>query len=426
MDLYPKETAETHIDTASTHLANMNRAGLRVALQGRDLRLLLAGQVISQMGDSFLLVAMLIIVRSLTTSSLALAALAASIGIPTVLFGLFGGVFVDRFDRRWTMLGADIVRGLVVLALLLVRDARDIPIMLAVGFVMGTAGVLFIPARNAVLPLIVPAAGLVAANMLIEGTQVAALVIGPAMGGLFVTRFGSDIAILFDSLTFFLSGVCIFMMRVQHDKSTIQPLSGAQLRHELREGLDYVRHHPLLLRLMMAGATSMLALGAVIILGTIQLQEVYQVDASGLGSLLSVLGLGMVVGGLLVATPIAFHHPAPIVGISMAVLGASLGVFPFLPEFRFALMAIFVTGLTLIASRSIVAALVQINTPNDRLGRVESAYNILLAIAYNASLIATGVLGVAVDPRFIFVAAGVLSLLAGWLAFQALRHRPAA
>jgi hypothetical protein len=100
-----------------------------------------------------------------------------------------------------------------------------------------------------------------------------------------------------------------------------------------------------------------------------------------------------------------------------------LAVFPFLPEFRYALLAIFITGVGLIASRSVIAALVQITVPNDRLGRVESAYNILLAIAYNTSIIATGALGVAVDPRFIFVAAGLLALGAGWLAYVALRRR---
>ncbi|MEO8617022.1 MAG: hypothetical protein ABI600_17915 [Luteolibacter sp.] len=78
---------------------------------------------------------MLVLIRSLTTSPLALAGLAASIGLPTVLFGLFAGVMVDRFDRRWTMLAADIVRGIVVLALVLVRDARDVPLMMLVHFI---------------------------------------------------------------------------------------------------------------------------------------------------------------------------------------------------------------------------------------------------------------------------------------------------
>ncbi|MCW5849504.1 MAG: MFS transporter [Anaerolineae bacterium] len=404
-------------------LGEVSRAGLRVALSGRDMRLLVFGQVVSQIGDSFLLVAMLIIVRQLTSSPLALAGLAASIGLPTVLFGLFGGVIVDRFDRRWAMLIADIVRGVVVLALLLVRDARGLPVVLAVGFIMGTAGVLFIPARNAVLPMLVAPAGLVAANMLIEATQVLALVIGPALGGLFVARFSPQAAIVFDSLTFFSSGVAIFLMSVRHVNVHTEPFTATELRTALFEGIQFVRSSPLILRLIAAGSASMLALGAVIILGTVQLQEEFQVDPSGIGGLLSVLGLGMVVGGALVALPIAYHHPAPFVGASMVGLALSLSVFPFLPDFRLALVAIFVTGLTLIASRSIIAALVQINTPNDRLGRVESAFNIMLAISYNASLIATGALGIAVNARLIFLAAGALALTSGYIAYQALAKR---
>ncbi len=416
------ETTEVSPEGVNAGLAELQRAGLAVALQGRDMKLLVAGQVISQVGDSFLLVAMLVIVRTLTSSPLALAGLAASIGLPTVLFGLFAGVMVDRFDRRLVMLVSDVIRGLVVLLLLLVRDARDVPLMMAVGFIMGTAGVLFIPARNAILPRIVAPSGLVAANMLIEATQVAALVAGPALGGLFVARVGAQIAIVFDSLTFFASGLTIFLMSVRHVNVHTEPLTSEQLRRDLFEGLLHIRRTPLLIRLMAAGSASMLALGAVIILGTVQLGEVYQVDASGIGVLLSVLGLGMVAGGALVALPYAHHHPAPMIGAGMSLLGISLAVFPFLPDFRLALVAIFVTGLSLIMSRSIVGALVQINVPNDLLGRVESAYNIMLAVAYNASIIATGALGVALDPRLIFIAAGAFVLVSGFLAWVAIRR----
>ena len=157
-------------------LSGATRAGIAVALHSRDLRLLFIGQVVSQIGDSFLLIAMLTLVRSLTSSPVALALIAASIGLPPVIFGLFAGVFVDRWDRRLTMLVADIVRGVAVLALLFVQDARGLPIMLVVGFVMGTMGVLFLPARNALLPKMVPPEGLVAANLLVEGSQVACLV----------------------------------------------------------------------------------------------------------------------------------------------------------------------------------------------------------------------------------------------------------
>ncbi len=415
------ETIELGVEPVSL---SEGRAGLRVALRSRDLRLLAAGLAVSQLGDSFLLVAMLIIARSLTTNPLAISLLAASIGLPTVLFGLFAGVLIDRFDRRKVMILSDIIRGVAVLFLLLVRDARDLPIMMIVGFIMGTAGVLFLPARNALLPRIVPAEGLVAANMLIEATQIAALVVGPALGGLFVTVLGPQAAIAFDSASFFVSATCIFLLSTRHVRMQTEKLTARQLRDEMMEGLRYIRRNDLLWRLMLAGAASMLGLGAVIILGTVQIQDVYNIQASGIGALLSVLGLGMVVGGAAVATPWAHIYPAPFVGVSMVLLGSSLALFPFLGDFRLALVAIFITGASLISLRSVVSALMQMNVPDDRRGRVESANNVVMAASYNASLIATGALGIAIAPSFLFPLAGAFVLAAGVLAFQSIRRLP--
>lgn len=420
----PETTDETIELGVAPISSSESRAGLRVALQSRDMRLLASGLAVSQLGDSFLLVAMLIIARSLTTNPFAISLLAASIGLPTVLFGLFAGVLIDRFDRRKVMIASDIVRGVAVLFLLLVQDARGLPIMMVVGFVMGTAGVLFLPARNALLPRIVAAEGLVAANMLIEATQIAALVVGPALGGIFVTQLGPKAAILFDSASFFVSAVCVFFLSTRQVRMHTEKLTATQLRDEMMEGLHYIRDHDLLWRLMLAGAASMLGLGAVIILGTVQIQEVYSIEASGIGALLSVLGLGMVVGGAAVATPWAHIYPAQFVGVSMVLLGASLGIFPFLGDFRLALGAIFVTGASLIALRSVVSALMQMNVPDDRRGRVESANSVVMASSYNVSIIATGALGIAIPPTYLFPLAGLFVLGAGVLAFQSIRQMP--
>lgn len=419
------ETTDETIDLGVGPVSlSEGRAGLRVALRSHDLRFLAAGLAVSQLGDSFLLVALLIIARSLTTNPLAISLLAVSIGLPTVLFGLFAGVLIDRFDRRKVMIVSDIIRGVAVLFLLLVQDASDLPIMMIVGFIMGTAGVLFLPARNALLPRIVAAEGLVAANMLIEATQIAALVIGPALGGLFVTVLGPQAAILFDSASFFVSALCIFLLSTRHVRMHTEKLTSRQLRDEMMEGLRYIRRNELLWRLMLAGAASMLGLGAVIILGTVQIQDVYGIEASGIGALLSVLGLGMVVGGAAVATPWAHIYPALFVGVSMVLLGSSLALFPFLGDFRLALVAILITGASLISLRSVVNALMQMNVPDDRRGRVESANNVVMAASYNASLIASGALGIAIPPTFLFPLAGAFVLGAGVLAFQSIRRLP--
>ncbi len=424
-DRYPEsDVTESLVEAGpASELAPITGAGLRVALQSRDLRLLWLGLVMSATGDSFLLVAMLTYLGSLTDSPLALAAFAASLGLPTLLFGLFAGVFVDRFDRRLTMLASDLVRAGAVLGLLFVNSIRDLPIAMLVAFVMGTAGVLFIPARNALLPRLVPPTGLVAANMLVESSQIISLVVGPALGGLFVARFGPHAAVLADSAGYCISALAIFLISVRHVKVDAEPLTAPQLRDEMVSGLRYVREQPLLLRLIAAGGASMLGLGAVIILGVSHVETVFGVDPADFGALLSILGLGMVVGGALAATPYAHRYPSAFVIGGMLTLAASLAVFPFLDHLNPVLFTVFGIGLGLIASRSVIAALIQMNVADDRRGRVESANNVTMAAAYNASFVATGLFGAVVGTQAAFLGAAIIVAVAGVLAFLAIRRR---
>lgn len=424
---YPESDVTENLVEAgpASELAPITSAGLRVALQSRDLRLLWLGLVMSATGDSFLLVAMLTYLGSLTDSPLALAAFAASLGLPTLLFGLSAGVFVDRFDRRLMMLASDLVRAGAVLGLLFVNSIRDLPIAMLVAFIMGTAGVLFIPARNALLPRLVPASGLVAANMLVESSQIISLVVGPALGGLFVARFGAHAAVLANSAGYCISAFAIFLLSVRHVKVDAEPLTTRQLRDEMVSGLRYVREHSLLLRLIAAGGASMLGLGAVIILGVSHVETVFGVDPTDFGALLSILGLGMVVGGALAATPYAHRYPSIFVIGGMLTLAASLAVFPFLDYLSMVRLAVFVIGLGLIASRSVIAALIQLNVADDRRGRVESANNVTMAAAYNVSFVATGLFGAVVGTQAAFVGAAAIIAVAGLLAFLAIRRRSA-
>lgn len=422
VDTPPDVTAAALEPPPAVPHGKADRAGLTVALQSRDLIFLTFGQVVSQMGDSFLLVSLLVLVRTLTTSPLTLAGLIVSAGLPTLLFGLFAGVVVDRFDRRMIMLLSDTFRGVIVLGFLLVTDASHLPLAMVINFFMGVAGVVFIPARAALMPHIVVPLGLVAANMLVESTQIISIVIGPALASYVIDQHGQSTAIIIDSMTFFLSAACIWQMSRRNIKLHDAPLNAQQLRHELLEGLSYIRRHHALLLLIAAASASQMGLGAVIILGTIHIQEVFGVSASGIGALLSILGMGMVLGGAIVATPYAQRHTNMFVLVSTVVVGISLTVFPFLPVYRLAVAAIFITGVGMIASRSVIAALTQMAVPTQKLGRVDAAGNMVISLAYNASLVATGALGLAVDRWVIFLLAGVLSVIAGVLAFRALQE----
>ncbi len=399
-----------------------NRATLRAALSNSDFRALWIGLLVSQVGDSFMLIATLDVIQRLTDSSLALGAMGVSIGLPTLLFGLIAGVFVDRLDRKLAMIVSDVARGLAVLVLITVHSPDRIWVFFVVGFVMGSMGIFFAPARNAVLPNIVGEELLLPANTLVQGTQVVSMALGPTLAGLVVGWFGTDFAFAFDSLTFFVSAAAIAMISVTQKRADDEKASVDVVWAQLKEGLLFIRRSRTIMNVSVTAGVAMLGLGSIIVLGVRYLNQELGVGATGFGFLVSVLGVGMVAGGVLVGNYASGVRTSVVVSGGMGTLGLALLGFAIAPDFTLVLVMAFVIGACMVAARAAIAALLQAIVPDEKRGRVESAVNTIISAATTLSMGLAGFLGDLLGLRMVFVLAGVITLLAAGMAYYVLRE----
>ena len=172
------------------------------------------GQLLSQAGDQFLFIAALSIINRLTASPLALSGLALAISIPQLVFGLMGGVLVDRFNRKQLLIISDVLRALVILPVLLVHQRSEVWLLYPAAAGLAIVGTAFYPARNAIIPNIVPPKLLLSANTLIQVSYILALIFGATLAGFVVKLWGTDAAVWFDSATFLLSALLIAFMRI--------------------------------------------------------------------------------------------------------------------------------------------------------------------------------------------------------------------
>src|SRR6266540_2998176 len=138
---------------------------LRV-LRHRAFAVLWLGGLLSLVGDWMLITGIPLVVYQLTGSTLALGAAVAANALPRVLVGSVAGVFVDRWDRRRTMVVCDLLLGLGLLPLLVVRDARDLWLIALVLLWESSVVRFYQPAEGALLPRVVPDDELIAANAL--------------------------------------------------------------------------------------------------------------------------------------------------------------------------------------------------------------------------------------------------------------------
>lgn len=173
--------------------------------------------VISNLGDTALAVALSVTVYN-ATSSKAVLGLSMIFGtVPVLLFGLIGGVYADRWDRRRTMIAADLGRALAVLLLLGIPtahfkghfNAHDKNLVYAASFLVASLSCFFSPARQGLLPALVPRQKLLQANGLMLSANQTTMILGSMLGGLLVTHFHPRGVFIFDAVTFVASAIFV-------------------------------------------------------------------------------------------------------------------------------------------------------------------------------------------------------------------------
>lgn len=395
---------------------------VRELFRNRDFALLWVGQLLSQIGDQCLLIAGITLISGLSSSPLAMLIPALSIAAPQIVFGLVGGVIADRLNRKQLMIASDVARALIVLPVLLVSSVQQLWILYLVAAGLAAVGVSFYPARNASIPKLVPSGSLMAANSLIQGSYIIALIVGPIVAGLAVELWAPS-AILFDSTTFLVSALVFAVMRIPKNgarQSAAREENGVW--DDMKVGLNFIYHTEVLRRALMLTAAATLGVGAVVLLAIPHLKT--KLGAGGLeyGIAMSVLGVGSVLGGLMVTRLSRRLSTSTIVGGMLALAGAAIVAFAYAPSYVVVLASVVVIGMSLVVARGALNAIAQALTPDEIRGRVQSAVNIIVVTSTAVSEGLSAVAGSVIGVQTVFVAAGLLTMLTGLAAVFLLRR----
>ena len=216
----------------------------------RDFMKMWTGQTISQFGSSISQLALPIIaIKTLHASPFAVAALGTVEFAPFLLFTLPAGVWVDRLPRRSVLIVGDVGRGLLLLSVPIAYLWGHVTMaqLFAVGFTTGILTVFFDVAYQSYLPALVDREYLIEGNSKLEVTRSAGQLAGPAAAGGLIQALTAPYAVVWDSVSFFISGAFLVAIRKKEpplEKSEDGRRAG--MRDELWEGLLYVVKHPYL------------------------------------------------------------------------------------------------------------------------------------------------------------------------------------
>ena len=214
------------------------------------------GQTISNLGSSFTMFALPLLIFKLTGSALNLGIAMAAEFLPYLLFGLLIGAWVDRTNRKRLMIATDVLRALVIAAIPLLAALHLLTVwwVYALGFVGSTLTIFFNSAEFAAIPSLVKQDDLVTANGRIQASYAGASVLGPLLAGALTAAMPIQTVLFFDALSFLLSAFSLSLIRASFNSAEDERREPASLRHDVAEGLRYVLGHPVLrnISLMMA------------------------------------------------------------------------------------------------------------------------------------------------------------------------------
>lgn len=367
-----------------TIAASLNGRTIRELLSNRNFVPLWIGQLVSYLGDQFMLIAVLAVVNKLSGNNpLGVPLLVLALAAPQIFFGLIGGVLVDKLDRKMTMIVTDVVRAIAMFAMLLVgNESGRLWIFYPAIFAIGTSQMLFYPARASALPTLVSKRNLAGANALLEAGFVVALIFGSGAAGILVERLGANFAFTFNGIAFLFSAAMIAVIRIPQRESQVNTGSKTTYRQvwrELREGIAYIWHTKSMRYIMGLSVMVAAGLGAVIALVLDYLTLELKVGADGFGIVIGILGVGIVVGGVLIQRLSKFLPTNRLVGVAILLQGVAVGAFVLHPPFGLVLILTALIGFSLIVGRAVLSTLTQAIPPEEYRGRVQSAYNLIFS-----------------------------------------------
>lgn len=378
-----------------------------------------AAQTISLFGENFSGIAQAFIILKMTGSATSMGLSMALGTLPRLLASLFGGVVVDRLERKRVLVVADLLSGCLDLALAGVILAGRVQVwhIYCVIAVRSLARAFYDPALNALIPALVDRKILVRANATQQSAMHIAAAAGPALAGIMVETAGAATAVLLAAFTFLASSALLMTMRA----SSKPVASGQPAWEDLRVGLAYVGKRRWILSLTVGFALVNMVTAVRMVVMPFISRDIYGKGMAGYGLTLSAASAGSLVAAAMLAGLKQLSRKHLAVSGAIVVTALSAIALAMCPSLAWALPVCFVAGMMGPVMGSCANAIYQEFVPGELMGRV-FAFRATLALALMpVASIAAGYATSVAGPVVTLAAAGLLSLPGAPLALAA-RH----
>jgi predicted MFS family arabinose efflux permease len=293
--------------------------------------------------------------------------------IPIFLFSLLGGVLADRFERRHMLIFSQCIQMSCALVLTILVGFGVVKVwhFLCCSFIAGFGQAFGGPAYSALIPTLVPKEDMPNAIALNSIQFNAAVMVGPALGGLALKYLGNTGCFALNTLSFLFPIVALLLL-----KTRFQPVkTGESILDSMKQGIGFIRQQGAMQGLIVLGfCMTALAVPMRTFLPVFA-DKVFHHGGETNATLLSMSGMGSVVGALAVAGLGHVRQKGMLALAMLMCLGATIAGFALSKSLVVSCAMLFLSGASMMAAFAMVISLVQLIVSNEMRGRVISVYN---------------------------------------------------
>lgn len=380
------------------------------ALQFRDFRLFWLGHLISRIGSEMQVVAISWQIYLITGSPLSLGLIGLSRFLPIIFFSLIGGIMADAFDRKKLMIASQIAMTFFSFLLALATFTRLInPLIIYLLIGLNSAmGALETPARQSIIPHLVPKKYFMNAIGLSTISWQTAIVLGPSISGFIIAYLGVGSIYIINAFSFIAVIVALILIKIPvntHSKSVSFDLSS------ISYGLSFVFKTPIIYSTMLLDFFATFFSSATVLLPVFA-KDILMVGPSGLGILYAAPSLGAVAAGLTISSFKHIKNQGKILLIAIIIYGFATLFFGLSKSFYLSLFFLFATGVGDVISTIIRNTIRQLHTPNHLRGRMVSVNMIFFMGGPQLGEAEAGILAALVGAPFSVVVGGIGTIIA--------------
>lgn len=404
------------MDSSTISTNTPKKPGLLI---NRNFALLWTGGIVSVFGDVIFDFTLFVWIAVFLGKGQSWAPLAASgVGLaallPMFVFGPLAGVFVDRWDKRRTMLIMDALRAILIAVLILATSVVSVPLfpdgrvplagqliaIYAVVFLTSLFSQFFNPAKMALIGDIVPSAQQPRAGGLAQVTQSIAMLLAPAIAPVLALTFGIEWVLLIDAVTFVFSFLMILAVQAPIAARSVAVGQRGNLTKEFFQGLGFALRNKFIATLVVTAGVIMFGAAAINTLDIFFALQNLHVAAQYYGLLYSAMGVGMIIGAILASILAQRLGLVRTLNLSLLGVGIAILLYSRMSSFAPALVVIFFAGFFQTALNAVVGPLFLRVTPRTMVGRVFGILNPVIAMMQILGTIVAGYLASTLGPNF--------------------------